>query len=97
MSNVYMLQLDKGLSENVIFENATTTVIPKILYKELKNHIFIHLCDQDVTIIDKVKRIKRYDLSTSIFGLGVVTGDNKKKYSRNKYLALNLSLLEKRL
>lgn len=79
MSDVYMLQLDKDISENIIFENSTTTVIPKTLYKELKNHIFIHLNDDDVTIIDKVKRLKKYDLSTSIFGLGVVTGDNKKK------------------
>ena len=79
MSDVYMLQLDKGISENIIFENSTTTVIPKTLYKELKNHIFIHLSDEDVAIIDKVKQLKQYDLSTSIFGLGVVTGDNKKK------------------
>ena len=79
MSDVYMLQLDKGLSNNVVFENATTTVIPKTLYKELKNHIFIHLSDEDVAIIEKIKQLKRYDLSTSVFGLGVVTGNNKKK------------------
>jgi len=79
MSDVYMLQLDKRISENIVFENSTTTVIPKALYKELRNHIFIHLNDKDVAIIDKVKRLKRHDLSSSIFGLGIVTGNNKKK------------------
>lgn len=79
MSDVYMLQLDKRISPNVVFENGVTTVIPKALYKEIKNHIFIHLSEKDVAIIDKVKHLKRHDLSSSIFGLGIVTGDNKKK------------------
>ena len=79
MSDVYMIELNRGNTKNVLFENSTATIIPKSLYKELKNHIFVHLKEEDVAIIKKVKRLKKYDLSNSIFGLGVVTGDNKKK------------------
>ena len=79
MSDVYMIQLDRRVSEVVIFENSTITTIPKSLYNELKNNVFAHLNSMDLDIIDKVKKNKKYDLSSSIFGLGVVTGDNKSK------------------
>lgn len=79
MSDVYMLELNHTESHQMLFVNKITTVIPKEIFKNLKNHIFVHLTDQDITIIEKVNKLKGFDLSTSIFGLGVVTGDNKTK------------------
>lgn len=84
MSDVYMLELNRGHDENTVFINATTTVIPKEVYRELKNHIFVHFNDQDIAIIEKANNLKKYDLSGSVFGLGVVTGDNKTKLFKDK-------------
>ncbi len=83
MSDVYMLELNHTISHQMLFVNKTTTVIPKDIFKSLQNHIFVHLTDQDIAIIKKVNKLKKYDLSTSIFGLGVVTGDNKTKLFNN--------------
>lgn len=79
MSDVYMVELNHTVSQQMLFANKVTTVIPKDIFRSLKNHIFVHLTDQDIAIIEKVNKLKKYDLSTSIFGLGVVTGDNKTK------------------
>jgi predicted RNA methylase len=84
MSDVYMLEMDRGNDENIVFINATTTVIPKDIFRNLKNQIFVHFNEQDVAIIDRVNSLKKYDLSTSTFGLGVVTGDNKTKMLKKK-------------
>ena len=48
----------------------------------MKNQIFVNLNHIDIAIIEKVERVKGADLSESIFGLGVVTGDNKTKLSK---------------
>lgn len=79
MSDVYMVELNKDNSDQMLFVDGTTTFIPKGIFRSLKNHIFSHLTDQDIAIIEKVNILKKYDLSASIFGLGVVTGDNKTK------------------
>jgi tRNA1(Val) A37 N6-methylase TrmN6 len=84
MSDVYMLEMDCGNDENIVFINAETTVIPKVIFRDLKNHIFVHFNEQDITIIKKVNRLKKNDLSNSVFGLGVVTGDNKTKILKVK-------------
>lgn len=84
MSDVYMLEMDCGNDENIVYINATTTVIPKEIYRDLKNHIFVHFNEQDIAIIEKVHNLKKHDLSNSIFGLGVVTGDNKTKMLKQK-------------
>ncbi|MFA6512209.1 MAG: N-6 DNA methylase [Patescibacteria group bacterium] len=79
MSDVYMIELDRGHGHKMLFINDVTTVIPKKIFRDFKNHILVHLNEQDITIIEKVDRLKRHDLSNSIFGLGVVTGDNMSK------------------
>lgn len=84
MSDVYMLELDKAKSIKMIFEDKDKTSIPKSLFKGLKNQIFVNLNKVDISIIEKVEQIQKYDLSESIFGLGVVTGDNKTKLSQVK-------------
>ena len=78
MSDVYMLEIDLGKkTKNVIFTNDKTIEIPKTIFKNLKNNIFTYLTEQDISITEKILKIKGYDLSESIFGLGVVTGNNK--------------------
>lgn len=84
MSDVYMLEMDCGHDENMVFINTTTTVIPKDIFRNLKNHIFVHFNEHDISIVDKVNCLKKHDLSKSIFGLGVVTGDNKTKMLRKQ-------------
>lgn len=84
MSDVYLIELNNANSQEVVFINGTMTVIPKNMYKNFKNHIFVHLSEQDIAIIEKVEKLKKHDLSNSIFGLGVVTGDNKTKMFNKK-------------
>src|SRR3989344_9144665 len=84
MSDVYLIELDRGYGRKMLFMNGTTTVIPKNIYKGFQNHIFVHLTEQDIAIIEKVNKLKKHDLSSSIFGLGVVTGDNKTKMFNKK-------------
>ena len=80
MSDLYMLEIDLNENSNHLFFTDNTTIkIPKSIFKTLKNNIFAYLTEQDVSIIQKVKRIQGYNLSNSIFGLGVVTGGNKEK------------------
>lgn len=84
MSDVYLIELDRNCDQTMLFINGTTTIVPKAMYKSFQNHIFVHLTEQDIAIIGKVNRLKKYDLSSSIFGLGVVTGDNKTKMFSKK-------------
>ena len=86
MSDVYLVELDRDHDQKMLFINGTTTVIQKDIYKNFQNHIFVHLTEQDTAIIGKVNMLKKYDLSNSIFGLGVVTGDNKTKMFNEKIL-----------
>jgi len=79
MSDVYMIELNHKKTKNMIFEDKSRTDIPKSLFAGLKNQIFVNLNAEDIGIIEKVELIQGYDLSKSVFGLGVVTGDNKTK------------------
>lgn len=84
MSDIYRIDLDKGASADLRFESSVESVIPKSLFKSLKNHIFCNLSDTDVQIVGKVRRLSDSDLSNSTFGLGVVTGNNRQKLLRKK-------------
>jgi hypothetical protein len=79
MSDVYMIELNHKRTERVVFEDGGETLIPKSIFAKLKNSIFVNLNKADIGIIEKVERLQGSDLSQSIFGLGVVTGDNKTK------------------
>ena len=79
MSDVYMIELNHKRTERVVFEDGGETLIPKSIFAKLKNGIFVNLNKADIGIIEKVERLQGSDLSQSIFGLGVVTGDNKTK------------------
>ncbi|CAN2190124.1 met_A_Alw26, type II restriction m6 adenine DNA methyltransferase, Alw26I/Eco31I/Esp3I family [Candidatus Nanopelagicaceae bacterium] len=84
MSDVYMLELNKVTSPKMIFEDEEVTSIPKSIFRGLKNQIFVNLNKFDIRILEKVEEIQKYDLSESVFGLGVVTGDNKTKLTQVK-------------
>lgn len=79
MSDVYLIELNHVKTKNMIFEDGERTHIPKAIFKGLKNQIFVNLNSEDIGIIQKVEDKEGVDLSNSIFGLGVVTGDNKTK------------------
>jgi hypothetical protein len=83
MSDVYMVELNHSTSHQMLFVDKVTTVIPKDIFMDLQNHIFVHLTDQDIAIIEKVNKLEKYNLSNSLFGLGVMTGDNKTKLFKN--------------
>jgi hypothetical protein len=79
-----MIELNHKKSKFVEFEDGKVTLIPKSIFASLKNHIFVNLSGEDISIIEKVELIEGHDLSESIFGLGVVTGDNKSKLFQTK-------------
>lgn len=79
MSTVYLVEVSKGETSDVIFENGTQARIPKDIFRQLKNQVFVFLDEADVSIIRKVEERAQENLAKSVFGLGVVTGDNKSK------------------
>jgi len=79
MSDVFLVEARRGKSKSLLFEGDKTVRIPIEIFKKLKNSIFVQLDKQDISILRKIESIAAHDLSRSIFGLGVVTGDNKSK------------------
>jgi len=84
MSDLYMLELTNDTNENdLTFVDKTITNIPKNIFRGLKNSVITHFNQKDIKIIQKVNNKKEYNLSNSIFALGVVTGNNKEKLLDN--------------
>jgi tRNA1(Val) A37 N6-methylase TrmN6 len=80
MSDLYMLEITKDKNNsNLIFIDKKTTIIPKTIFKRLKNSVITSFNQKDVAIIKKVNDKAGHNLFNSIFALGVVTGDNKEK------------------
>ena len=76
MSDMYMIELNKKRGTRTLFIDSSEIKMDRQIFRDLKNHIFVHLSDTDLSIIEKSKLKKSFDLSESIFGLGVVTGNN---------------------
>jgi predicted RNA methylase len=57
--------------------------VEKVVYKSNPNYIFRLSDSTDESIIEKVLEEKRYDLSQSVWALGIVTGNNKEKLVAN--------------
>jgi hypothetical protein len=80
MSDIYRIDIGATKTETITWvDGDVSTVMPKALFYEMKDHIFVHLTELDLAIIDKVKAKSAASLHGSIFGLGIVTGDNKSK------------------
>lgn len=80
LSDVVMLQLDKTLSDkmiNIIGEREVCTICQKF-YEENVNNIFSILDNKDVQILEKIYSTPHQTLKNSIWGLGIVTGNNSK-------------------
>ena len=92
MSDTYMIEM-KPLSDsdgksdaagwrgqpNVRFESASTADVPKRIYAENAKKLFLHLDEDDISIIEKIDKRGRYFLPAEAFALGIVTGGNKDK------------------
>lgn len=81
MSDLYLIELTNTPGETTTFEEEYSTQIPTSMFSKFHNDVFVHLKKKDVEIIKHVTEQKTFDLSESVFGLGVVTGDNKTKIS----------------
>lgn len=79
MSDMFLVEVDCKSSSHLTFESDKEQILPKELFRELPNQIFVDWSSDDVKVISKVNKVKQYDLTKSIFGLGVVTGDNSSK------------------
>lgn len=58
--------------------------MPISAFKQTKNYVFSVLDKQDIKIISQVKQKSEFDLSASIWALGIVTGDNKKALHKSQ-------------
>lgn len=79
MSDVFLVELDKGHWGEVQFEDGEATAVPKSLYRSLNHNVFVQLNSMDASILKKVSATGTLTLEGSTFGLGVVTGNNKSK------------------
>jgi hypothetical protein len=59
-------------------DNSIVTM-SKTVFSQTENCIFNIFNEKDILIIEKVKKIGKYNLGNSIWALGIVTGDNKSK------------------
>lgn len=64
-----------------VYANGKKSIIDVRTVYETENLIFNLLSDDDMSIIRAVKDRGRYSLQNSIWALGIVTGDNKRKLS----------------
>lgn len=63
----------------VVCKDGDEQVVSLHTVYETENYNFNFLSEKDLAIIKKVKAVGCYFLKDSIWGLGIVTGDNKKK------------------
>lgn len=79
MSDLFQIELSNIPCSNVLFYDSGVTDIPKTALTELAYKKIVYLTNLDLSIISKLKSISSTSLKGSVFGLGVVTGDNKTK------------------
>ena len=80
LTNVILLELDKTKNNKLITikHNSNNKYINQDFYKNNKNYNFSILDKKDAELLDKIYSIPHTTLKESIFGLGIVTGNNKK-------------------
>jgi predicted RNA methylase len=82
MSDTFLIEAASHYVPHVFFEDKVVSKIPKSLYMEMQHQVLVNLTEIDSQIIEKVKGIGTLTLAESTFGLGVVTGDNKTKLTK---------------
>lgn len=70
---------DKPSQKAKLYVNEKVSEIVTSDFYKTENLVFNFFDTEDTEIIQKVKDIGKYNLSNSIWALGIVTGDNKKK------------------
>ncbi len=78
MSDVYQIEVGHGKSTSIVMEASDTTTRTPEFIKSFKNSIFSFLTDREVYLIELARARCTRSLSGCQFGLGVVTGNNKK-------------------
>lgn len=64
---------------NLFEDSKFIDCIEKKSFNKTNNSVFSFIKNEEVKIIDKVMQLKEYDLSSSTWALGIVTGNNKEK------------------
>ncbi len=82
MSDTFLIEAASHYVPHVFFEDKVVSKIPKSIYMELQHQVLVNLTEMDIRIIEKVKGMGALTLAESTFGLGVVTGDNKSKLTK---------------
>ena len=78
------LQKSAQNSHTLIKKDGDTLSVPLSAFKQTQNYVFSVLDKQDIKIISQVKQKSEFDLSASIWALGIVTGDNKKALHKSQ-------------
>jgi predicted RNA methylase len=78
VSDVYQLEIKRGETKAVAMEDETTTICTPTFIKSFKASIFSFLTEREVEIIKSVRKRCTASLSGCQFGLGVLTGNNRK-------------------
>lgn len=89
LSKVVILTLAKKVStKNILIKNKNKTYeISQDYYSHNTNYIFSIIDNYDVILLDKIYSIPHENLdNSSLWAIGIVTGNNKKYISKNKNL-----------
>ena len=78
ISEVYQLEVKRGVTKVVKMEDETTTIRTPAFIKSLKASIFSFLTEREVETIKSVRKRCTSSLSGCQFGIGVLTGNNRK-------------------
>lgn len=80
MTDIYLVEAGTRSAEDVIFEQAgEQTPVSKAFLNDVVGRILSPWSSTDMEILAKAYDRGRHTLANSVFGLGVVTGDNKTK------------------
>ena len=64
-----------------VTKNGETFSVTAESFRKTENLVFNILTNRDISIVEKVRKISPYNLSQSVWALGIVTGNNKEKLS----------------
>lgn len=80
MTDIHLVEACRGSNEDVVFEQGGDhATVSKAFLDEVVGRILSPWSSEDMEILAKARARGRHTLADSVFGLGVVTGDNKTK------------------
>jgi hypothetical protein len=78
MSDFHLVEVAHGKTKKIVMEGSDTTIVDVAEVKRFKNRIFSYLSETDLRLVSKAKDAGVNRLDGCMFGLGVVTGNNKR-------------------